>query len=187
MRWFLLCLLFGCRPGGVPPEPAASPDVAFQSTVLLESGEKHCGAVAVGPRTLATAAHCLSGPHVLYATSADPDDWRSGVVTWQDDRGDVATVATSEPLPVWASVASVSLGADVYSINHGGGHSWSIGSGYVFARPTWRGLAWLQTTIPIVPGASGCGLWDDHDRLIGIAHGFDARSSFFASIELVHQ
>jgi serine protease Do len=176
-------LALACTSSPPPPLPLEpiplSPAVAMGLTVMLKSGGTMCGAVAVGPQMLATAAHCVPFASAQYAEHDDPEDWRAGAVVKRDANKDAAIVLTLEPLTEWATLAPVKRGANVYSVHHGDGRPWHFESGQVEGEPRINRADWTETTVPVSPGASGGGLWSIEGKLCGIVSWYRGSSSYF--------
>ncbi len=184
---FLAFVLAACTSSQSPPPPPpiplpVNPSTAIGLTVVLRCGGAVCGAVAIGPRLLATAAHCVPFATAAFATKNDPTNWHAATVVAQNSHGDAAILFTSEDLQQWATMAPVHRGASVYSVHHGSGKLWGLEEGRVDFEPRIAGADWLETSVFIAPGASGGGLWDSSDRLTGIASWFAKSKYYFVPI-----
>lgn len=184
-------------PAAAPMTTAASCQVGdlLAKTVALVtpkddgSMRAYCSGVWVGKRTILTAAHCVAdiegGEAVLYATRDDVYDGdaerpfvpRMAAVLAVDAGHDLATVlVASAPVHPVALVGTERLeaGQHVDAVGHSLGLWWSFSSGQIAATrigglDRWdEALHWTQATVPISPGNSGGGLWDEDGHLIGI-------------------
>lgn len=193
--------MVSCSPDRQPLVPPDSVDeIARAATVMLvdAGGQPYCGGVAVGPRTILTASHCViyrsQFGAVLYVTR---DAWSWG---WNieyalpmslEPESDFVLLRTYTPLNVWAGLryASMEVGEGVCMMHSAGGNPYQYDCG-VIIDDDWCCLADVMkisgidtlffvshhlytATIPTQPGASGSGLWDDSGRLAGMCLGKD--------------
>jgi len=194
-------LLFALLAACTPTTPAASPSHSALAeelagkTVALVGGlgldRAYCSGVWVAPDAILTAAHCvddLDGSTVRYSTREDVVhlgdlelvNTRVAIVEATDDAHDLALLRAQFPGTMTPhGVASVSSGPlnpgdAVYTMGQPHGLWWSYSSGEIAAIRFFDAppaIWWVQTTAPISPGSSGCGLFDGSGRLVGIAHG----------------
>jgi S1-C subfamily serine protease len=181
------------EPPPIVPVPGSFADVLASDTVALVDGSRaYCSGVWVGGNEILTAAHCVAdkdlGADVNYAQRED---------VWHVDGAEVVSSHTAQlarrdaahdlamlhvVIPYPHGVAAVSArsmwqGERVYTMGHPLGLWWSYSSGEIAAF-RWSDDGelpyqwWIQTTAPISPGNSGCGLYDSRGDLLGIAHGY---------------
>lgn len=163
------------------------------------SAHAYCSGVWIGDSKILTAAHCVrSNPFAgLFGAEEEPpirfvvrgdvfeaDGRESKYPTTHiahrvrvDEEADLALLvasSTPEHASVKVSTRPIAAGDFAQTMGHPSGLWWSYSSGEVSAvreivgageRPAW----WVQTTAPISPGNSGCGLFDGAGELIGIA------------------
>lgn len=172
-----------------------------------------CSGVWVGEHTIATAEHCARGldlgAAIAYVTHADLLDGdrvtvkkvRYCGVALHDPANDLALLTAINPPPhpfARLRVEEPRVGEVVHTMGHPLGMWWSYSSGHVAAlharAGVLPGLPLVQTTAPISPGNSGCGLFDNDGRLIGIGSQirqteeapFGANLGFFVPSARVH-
>lgn len=169
--------------------------VALVALVEDEDGDRvrpFCSGVWVSQTDILTARHCVadekSGEKIAYRVFSDvyPDGPRETESTWArvsrlyafDEEHDLALLRTDgAPLHGIARTrtAPIVQGMFAQAMGHSIGLWFSYSSGDVAAvreRDFSDGSRlWLQSTTPISPGNSGCGLFDADAALIGIAHG----------------
>jgi S1-C subfamily serine protease len=200
VRAFFACLVAFLASACAPAPPASPSHSALAEelagkTVALVGGANndraYCSGVWVAPDAILTAAHCvedLEGSTVHYSTREDVVhlgdlelvNTRVAVVEATDDAHDLALLRAQFPGTMTPhGVASVSSGPlnpgdAVYTMGQPHGLWWSYSSGeiaairFIDAPPA---IWYVQTTAPISPGSSGCGLFDASGRIVGIAHG----------------
>ncbi len=154
MKWLCLLALTACSQ--VAPPPNVAP--AYDSVYALDLGDRHCSAVALGPDTFVTAAHCADKPGLLVGPDGSlyPAEQRASSPV-----ADIA-LGRSEALPSKARVAQElpRLGEPVLISGKGcllpvrpglwvGGQSWVV-SGQV------------------CPGDSGGGIFNKSGELVAI-------------------
>ncbi len=152
-----------------------------------------CSGVWVSPVAMVTAEHCVDedeiGGPVLFVTHDDMFVL-GDTAPRPDQRFELATVAVKDPAHDLAllkavypeqsaghefahtSLSNIRPGAFVQTMGAPLGLWWSYSAGHIAAvRFEDVGIEqlWIQTTAPISPGNSGCGLFDESGHLIGIA------------------
>lgn len=177
------------------PVATRRPDAEADSIVVLlgtDSGEPACNAVATGPHTLATAAHCVThrldhedvspfatrtanlGDAVWYVTR---HEWYRSAssaararVTRYDAARDVAILDTDQPVEPRRTAhlcSRCSTPVTVYA--RAGVFGWAIHAGHTtgrtFAGP---GQYYWDATISIEPGWSGSPVFDAAGSVVGV-------------------
>lgn len=187
----------GLYPAAVQPAfspTTAAADLTSKTVAFIardpetEKAHSFCSGVWVSPTTIATAAHCVDGEAFLdYVTRDDvyaPGELHErmtieghvALVVAVDEKHDVALLRTFAT-PNTHGLARLSYdvvraGSVVRTLGHPIGQWFSFSEGNVAAvrqEDVGLDLVWIQATAPISPGNSGCGLFDDQGRLIGIA------------------
>lgn len=174
----------------------AAQSLAAKTTALVgydEEGGLHvyCTGVWVGQSEILTAHHCVAdlqvGDGLGYVVRSDiytaGNERQAGVIpraaylAKTDEGHDLALLrAVLPPTHSVAALASgpVRQGAFAQSMGHPLGLWWSYSNGSIAAvrqiEINGMDLIWVQGSVPISPGNSGGGLFDESDRLIGIAH-----------------
>ncbi len=193
-------LAAGCAgqvPSRVPlSHPDMAENLAAKTVALVglqDDGtvRAYCSGVWVSPTVVMTANHCVSdlevGDAVLYLVL---DDAYSGAIgkldivprdaflLARDSDHDLALLRAPKPPShaiAQASSFGVVQGAPVHCMGQPLGVLWSYSSGDISGirqMPNALGFEMLliQATVPISPGSSGGGLYDDFGYLIGITH-----------------
>jgi serine protease Do len=155
-----------------------------------EDGELHgyCSGVWVGTNLFLTANHCVNdlelGEYAEFVVRADvlgvdaSGSAHLAQLRIRDEGHDLALLRARDPIEhQTAKLSSWAPTAGDYAQTMGMplGLWWSYSSGDIAAiRVMDFGdgpQLWVQTSAPISPGNSGCGLFDADGKLIGIAHG----------------
>jgi S1-C subfamily serine protease len=179
-----------------PSHVEAAAELESKTVALVhgtdEGTQAYCSGVWVSGISILTARHCVeeanAGDSVEYVVRSDvyvpgeprvrePILTRMAKVHVLDEAHDLALlrafnapmhgVATTTPEPVRP-------GAFAQTMGHSLSLWWSYSSGDVAAVRQVAldlDLVWIQATTPISRGNSGCGLFDEHGHLMGIAHG----------------
>jgi len=155
----------------------------------------YCTGVWVDWYAIVTAYHCLPdhtadrsvlyvAPEDVYGGAGAGDVHARGKVEARvarvarlDEAHDLALL-TAASAPWSHGVAElgsdVRAGDRVQAMGHPIGRWWSYSTGDVAAVRQWAiddiDILWIQATVPISPGSSGCGLFDSTGRLVGVAH-----------------
>lgn len=173
--------------------------VALVVRTELDEPKAFCSGVWVSAGMILTANHCVAddviGDRVEYVVRDDiyaPGDIREreqvishgSMVLARDEDHDlallIAPLASLETPHAVALLSSKALrpGMFVQSMGAPLGLWWSYSSGDIAAvrEIDLKGngsakVVFAQTTAPISPGNSGCGLFDELGQLVGIAHG----------------
>jgi len=171
------------------------------SAVVLtgEGGGRLSGiatAVIVRPNgVLLTAYHVLKNAQEVQVRLHDGDVYDRVEMIGFDERRDIAAIrvtATSlKTLPLGNS-ETLKQGDALYTVSSSGGLRWSANQGlYSSTRPAdeipaaGSGFRLLQTTIPVIPGASGGPVVDAGGNLVGIFVRSYAGATFAVPIESV--
>ena len=132
-------------------------------------------AIAIGPTTLLTNCHILSG-HADYGIMQLETDTSMRVrVRKADYAGDRCVLEAPARLPSFVQVkpyGATSIGEEAYSVGAPRGLDLTIANGIISGKRSLKGVPYLQTTAPISPGSSGGGLFDRNGMLIGITTAF---------------
>lgn len=173
-----------CASGPVP-----SPRLTATAVALIDAtGERYCGAVAIGTQTLLTAGHCVSGarkqPRVAYVTE---ERWAgtSDGVYWAiprrvDAARDLAWLHAEGPAMAYAyarpprAEEAVSVTAPVADWAHVGGRL-GLPAPLRFDGETFHGTdaagygtEYWTAVLTIAPGWSGSPVYGEDGALIGI-------------------
>ncbi len=180
-----------------PSHVDAAADLESKTVALVgrsRDGElrAYCSGVWVSGTSILTARHCVDdvkiGEGVEYVVRSDvyaPGEVRvrdaiathAAKVYAFDEAHDLALLRATEALAHGVARTTsepIRAGAFAQTMGHSLSLWWSYSSGDVAAvRQVDLDLdiVWVQATTPISPGNSGCGLFDENDRLMGIAHG----------------
>lgn len=178
----------------------AAADLEAKTVALVHRDDEgdlrsYCTGIWVSETAILTAHHCVdeasASDDVEYVVREDvypPGELRerTSIVTRNaklqatDEAHDLALLQASSPPPhrvasVSVSVASIRPGAFAQTVGHSLGLWWSYSSGDVAALRQrdfgGRDILWVQATTPISRGNSGCGLFDENGKLIGLGHG----------------
>jgi S1-C subfamily serine protease len=194
---FLLGLMIGCHngPSPNPPPPAQTAlaqDLATKTVALLlvDEGEVHgaCSGVWVSQNKFLTAQHCVSEqePGHFEAYAVQDLVMRPGALVASDEDRDLALVEAFEaPTPhgiAHTSSGAILVGAKTHAMGHPLGLWWSYSSGEVSRLFSDHGVRYLQTIVPVAPGMSGGGLFDDQGHLIGIVNSYSSRAPAFSYV-----
>jgi cytochrome c-type biogenesis protein CcmH/NrfG len=90
---------------------------------------------------------------------------------YTDPDRDTCTLTTTglkAPSVEMGSTKGLKVGARVYAIGAPKGLELSLSEGIVSSLRPVEGGQYIQTTAPISPGSSGCGLFDENGRLLGL-------------------
>lgn len=148
-----------------------------------------CAAISIAPKLAVTALHCVrdlcksafapfdaevKGCKIAFELPEGSSGEATVVSTRESDL--LALLELSQPL-----LKSGSLFCDnprardrVYTVSHPGGKSWMVSYGWLTRDPIaleWMGgqaTRVLVAEIPTKPGSSGGGLFDSHDRVVGV-------------------
>lgn len=156
-----------------------------------------CAGVWVAPSMILTADHCVSdlelGEAVMFTTHTDafgPSTairpvfpLRAAIVFAHDADHDLAVVRAVGAFPAHTTAElrrdGALVGESVRTMGHPLGHWYSFSAGHVASVRTQPAsgitATWTQTTAPISAGNSGGGLFDEDNRLVGIASRSAAR------------
>ncbi len=196
--FFLGLFLGACaRPVGPPTvvqlqsheiDAASLADKTVALVAATEGGHRpFCSGVWVSPKEILTANHCVDKQELgdqewffvrsdVYGKQASMRP-RSARLYAVDADHDLALLRVANPPPhevASLSTSNIRAGAFAQSMGHSLGLLWSYSAGYVAAARqmdvTGRDLLWLQAAVPISPGNSGGGLFDENGALIGLAH-----------------
>lgn len=176
----LLALAFGlaaCASGPRPPLNATA-------VALVDgTGERYCGAVAIGTQTLLTAGHCVTGrrgaDRIAYVTEERWTTTARGVY-WatplrSDMERDIAWLRAEGPAMVPARVG-VPIGP-VYAV--GPAYDWAVARGPLGLRYPLRfdgdtftatdyGVEYWTAALSIAPGWSGSPVFAEDGALVGV-------------------
>lgn len=153
----------------------------------------NCTGVWVSRTSILTAGHCVnqlkrgeSAEYVVHQdvflpvdlVPRDPVHTHRAALYVHDEAHDLALLRAGRDAPAHAvartTLEGIRQGAFAQTMGHSSGLLWSYSSGDVSAIRRMSldlDIVWIQTTAPISRGNSGCGLFDDRGRLMGIAHG----------------
>lgn len=141
--------------------PAVSPPTVpvYAHQIKVKGGD--CASTAVGPSTLLTAAHCISGPTPLEV------DGKAANILWVAlDGNDHALVGIDLHFASWATqLSSPAVGSRVYFIGNPHGEGRLYRSGYV-AGADRKGRALYD--IHAFFGDSGSGIFNERGELVGV-------------------
>lgn len=151
----------------------------------------YCSGVWVGPSTILTAQHCVDGDdYVNYVVESDvfaPGEKASrlnipvrlATVFKRDEDHDLAVLTTNvapqhDIAPIFTG--DIVQGQGVQCLGQPLGMWFSYSSGEVAAVRVQNSvmgvpMLFVQAAIPISPGSSGGGLFDENGNLLGITHG----------------
>jgi serine protease Do len=176
----LLCvLLTACSLQTKTPQPTNRAAELVAKTVALvdEDGDPYCSGVWVSQYGILTASHCIHSTVSYFITDKDPTYRRPAFLTRIDRSHDLAVlVATSVPShPVTGISQAVVQGMYVQTMGHSLGLLWSYSSGTVASVREMEVLEdeceWIQASVPMSPGNSGGGLFNEEGQLVGVAYG----------------
>ena len=154
--------------------------------------EAYCSGVWVSKSTILTAQHCVTGDDfVNYVVDSDvhaPGSYESrnyvkvrvATIAKRDEDHDLALLLTSggtpdhDIAPIYTG--EIMQGQGVQCLGQPLGLWFSYSSGEVAAVRVQQGavglrMLFVQAAIPISPGSSGGGLFDEEGNLLGITHG----------------
>ncbi len=160
------------RRGGMGRELAT--DVVYAraapAVYVVRSDNGRLGsAVAVSARALLTNCHIMAGGTSITLERAGVR--RGASLVSADEVADRCILRSESPLPAWAGVrpyADLKVGEHVYAIGSPAGLELSIADGVVTAKPVIADQRVIQTSVPLMVGSSGGGLFDAAANLIGI-------------------
>lgn len=167
--------------------------------IVNDEARSFCTGVWVARDAFLSAYHCFEdesfdgqSPSVGFRYVAHEDVFAPGSVRQRatieprlavliatDPQHDLALLRALGSLPshrvARVALDTVHAGSHVHAMGHPLGLWWSYSVGDVAAlrarELAGKDMVWIQTTTPISPGSSGCGLFDDAGNLVGIAHG----------------
>ncbi len=195
MRFLTLAFVFlgACLPTRSPDHSQLASELSGKTVALVSSadadGYVYCSGTWISSTEILTANHCVEdSASALYVTRDDvaildgKDVYatRPAKVAARDvDRDLALLVASNAPGHPEASVSPDGLyrGQGAYTMGAPLGMGWSWSSGEIAAirliqsSPESQVLAYVQSTAPISPGSSGCGLFNYRGELIGVAQG----------------
>ena len=199
---FILGLVLGaCSPGAlVVPQSHVDDAAALASKTIALVHDRNgqelrsfCSGVWVSDTSILTAFHCVDdvGADGVSYTAPETDKAFHAALYAIDPGHDLALLRSAGNYAPYHGVAHVGLdnirpGAWVSTMGHPLGLTWSYSSGDIAAvRDLDIGdglgeVSWIQATAPISPGNSGCGLFDAHGSLVGVAHAFMPRGESLA-------
>lgn len=131
-----------------------------------------CTAVFVGPQTVLTAAHCIHGGEGMKGWGKDSKN-KSFTLTLEaiDVNKDLALLHVKGPVHPYARLGtSVGRTDRIYTLNSGEDMIQTYAEGVVanLVLDPITSVPLIVHTAPILPGASGSGLFDKRGRLVGI-------------------
>jgi hypothetical protein len=133
---------------------------------LLRSGS----AVAIGRERLVTNCHLLVKAQAVQVRRGNVS--YGAALQHADVERDLCTLTVEglvAPAPAIAPMSEVRVGQRAYAITNPEKLALTLSEGLISGSQTEDpGLPPIQTTIPLAPGASGGGLFDERGRLIGI-------------------
>ncbi len=163
---------------------------------------------------IVTCSHVVI-PNISTAAVRDPADTNKVWVEFSDARGVEGTIVWTAPPPLDVAIVSAQIhlpppaveispstelldvGSPVVFVPNPLLHGWQVHRGEVAARKTHETpageFALVHTSLPVLPGDSGSGLYDDHGRLMGLntwtrydqdgSHGISLPSEVLRSLE----
>lgn len=139
------------------------------------------GGVLVAPMTVLTANHAVPKDRPVQVYFYGSTGSIEGKVTERDEKNDTARITLAK-VPERPLVARVSLdlpraGDRVYAVSHPAGLAWSLSEGYSMIdgirEINREDVVYhnLQVALPVFPGSSGGGVFNDRGELIGLVAG----------------
>lgn len=152
---------------------------ARSATVFVATGEgstqTHGTGVVVLDGLVLTAAHVVTGDEPITITYLDGSEatatvlWSTGTPVVGEPDLALLAVDTFDTVPVTMNCeAAVEVGDFITSIGNPRYERWVVGPGMVATYEDHT--ATYAVTMPIAPGWSGGGVFDDAFKLVGIAH-----------------
>lgn len=173
MRVLVAIISLGLVTGAAAPalagvDTSGSLQDAVASTVRVETAQAAGSGVAVGDRTVVTAAHVVDDAGSARLVLPDGSTITAQVTSLDTSR-DLALL-TSEPhqlAPVGLRSEPVLIGEEVWAVGSPNGYP-QVTSGIVSAVVARSGVQSVQTDAPVNPGNSGGPLVDARGELVGV-------------------
>jgi serine protease Do len=144
-------------------------------TLTLHIAHNHsggvCTAVWISPTEAITASHCVESPKDKLFVKDELNRSFTATLERQDDQVDLALIKIQSPKHKYVKMGKPLIRGDkVYVMHSGNDFSNTYGEGIVaniILDPINYALTLLHSA-PIVPGASGSGLFNEKGELVGI-------------------
>lgn len=153
---------------------SVSPSVVTVTAISSDGIGQGSGFFVNDGSTVITNYHVVENAHTALITLSNKEKYSVEKIIGYDKSRDIAILKTScqKGVPLNLSSSTVKTGEKVYSIGTASGLSGSLSEGIIStAERDIGGLPYIQTTVAVTHGNSGCPLINEYGDVVGIVSG----------------
>lgn len=151
-----------------------SPSVVTITAISSDGIAQGSGFFINDNKTIATNYHVVENAHTIMITLNNKERYSVEKIVGYNKNRDIAILQTSctHGAPLEISSSEIKTGETVYSIGSASGLSGSLSEGIVStAERVLSGQSYIQTTVSVTHGNSGCPLINEYGKVVGIVSG----------------